>query len=246
LKPLFSKWETAGVVLILAFLVAFLLSYLLSKMSASFHFADEINALIAAREVHLLGTFYMRDVYVTALWWPAWEQVILRRDFGNATGYKASRHNPRNILATLATYLSYSSDVVFDVSNLQVREKTHPDEYDEPALYHDVAAPSNFHMMSWSDFVYASQQFSCEVHVVSNDEAARGAAGGAVRGAAAGGGGGGGGGGGSDNTVDPLRFLTPSCAHGSCGECHHCFLDSDIKYPSQSAHISDDKKDADN
>lgn len=209
-------------------------------MIGSIHLSDELDVLIADRQMLSMGHFWMRDNNVTALWWPMEDQVVLRRDGdGDGVGYIINRFGFRtpNILETLTKYLGYCQDTVFDVSDLHVYTVTYPDNDAEHV--EETTAPTNFHQLTWSDFVYANQRFSCDVRVVTNEEAeaVRAAADAASRAVWGGGGGASssGGGGAQAELSMPTRVLTPSCAHGSC---RHCLLPSDDDFK---IHTRDDE-----
>jgi hypothetical protein len=137
-------------------------------MIGSIHLSDELDVLIANRQVLPLGHFWMRDNNVTALWWPLEDQVILRRD-GDGIGYVINQFGYRtpNILDTLAKYLGYCQDTVFDVSDLHVYTITYPDN----DAVEESLPPTNFHQLTWIDFIYANERFSCDVRLVTNEEA---------------------------------------------------------------------------
>lgn len=158
----------------------------------SLHLSDELDALIADRQILPMGHFWMRDTNVTALWYPMEYQVILRRDGdGEGVGYMINRFGYRtpNILNTVAKYLGYEQDTVFEVSDLHIYTVTYSDN--EAEYVEESRAPTNFHQLTWSDFVYASQRFSCDMRVVTNEEAEAVTAADAVSRAVGGGGGGG-------------------------------------------------------
>ena len=159
----------------------------------SLHLSDKLDALIADRQILAMGHFWMRDNNVTALWCPQEDQVILRRDGdGDGVGYIINRlgYKTPNILNTVAQYLGYAQDTVFDVTDLHVYTVTYPDNHVEHV--EESRAPTNFHQLTWNDFLYASQRFSCDLRVVTNDEAkaVRAAADAASRAVWGGGGGG--------------------------------------------------------
>lgn len=200
----------------------------------SVHLSDELDALIADRQILAMGHFWMRDNNVTALWCPQEDQVILRRDGdGDGVGYAINRFGFRtpNILETLAKYLGYSRDTVFDVCDLHVYTATYPDN--DVEHIEETTAPTNFHQLTWSDFVYANQRFSCDVRVVTNEEAeaVRTTADAASRAVW-------GGGGAHAELSLPTRVLTPSCAHGPRSGCRYCLLSSDDDFK---IHTRDDE-----
>jgi len=165
----------------LCFLVPLLPTFL-SQMATSFVHSDDLDAFITNYEVFPLAHFWMRDTNVTVLWWPLWHSVIFRRDdAGDGTSYAAGSVYPSNILHTLANYLGYGSDIMFSVSDLHVYTISYPDgaNYGEEVA-EETAPPSNFHDMTWNDFVFSDRRFSCDVRVLTNEEAEAMVAGGGV------------------------------------------------------------------